>query len=328
MSAKIKWGIIGPGSIAHKFAKAIQNTSQNTVVAVASRSLDRANEFAAQYQIAKVYESYESLIVSKEVDAVYIATPHPWHFAPAAFALKNGVAVLCEKPITVNAKETAELIQLSKQNNVFLMEAMWTRCFPIMIEIKEILKKQLLGELVSANAKFCFAIKERNELSRLLNPDLAGGALLDVGVYLASISHYFFGKPIKVIGTAKIGKTTVDEDNEFEFIYNNGLKIKMASSVIRDEENSFEIYGTKGSLKIHNPFWRPEKYTLITEGNPKIKVFGNGGNGFEYEIDETARCLRLGLIESPIIKHQDSLEVIQILDTLRQQWNLKYPFES
>lgn len=211
MKKEIRWGILAPGSIAHKFVRGLELLEDAKVVAVGSRSIGRAETFAQQYGIAKAYGSYEELASDPDIDIVYVATPHSAHKECALLCLKAGKAVLCEKPFTVNTKEAEEVIQYARESKLFLMEAMWIRYLPVIIKVREWLYKGVIGEVKMLKADFGFRI-EWNPEGRLLNPALAGGALLDAGIYPVSFASMVFGKqPVEIKSMSYIGTTGVDE---------------------------------------------------------------------------------------------------------------------
>ena len=323
----IRWGILGPGKIAHKFATGLKSIPDAALVAVGSRTLDRATRFAAEYNVPRVHGHYESLAADPEVDVVYVATPHPLHHDTAMLCLKAGKAVLLEKPFTINAREGEELVEVARSNDVFLMEAMWMRFLPMVVQIREWLAQQLIGEPRIVMADFGFR-GDWNPEGRLLNPALGGGALLDVGIYPLSLASMVFGGvPRNVTGLCHFGQTGVDEQSAMVLSYEGGELAVLTCAVRTGTAHEARILGTTGS--IHMPaFWHGTQATLAMEGQEsKTICCPKEGNGYNYEAVEVGRCLRAGLKESPIIPLSETLSMMRTLDELRRQWGLVYPGE-
>ncbi len=325
---KINWGIIGLGNIAHKFAEGLKAVPDAVLYAVASREESKALDFKNKYNACSHYGSYTSLINDPLVDILYIATPHPQHYHIAKEALNNKKAVLCEKPLTINHKEALELVTLAQKNNTFFMEAMWTHCFPIIIQLKQLLHENAIGEIKSLHAHFCCKLKTVDPKSRAFNLELGGGALLDLGVYPIAIAQLLLGKPDKIESSVKMNTTGVDEDNEITCTYKNNTVAYLSSSFCQKKENSLLIIGTKGQIKIEDPFWQPTKMSYESQGENGHVDKPMLANGYEYEAMEAMHCLRNNQIESQLVKHQNSLDVMTTMDTLRSQWGLRYPNET
>lgn len=322
----INWGILGPGSIANRFAKGLQSVPDAKLYAVGSRSLQKADEFADKHDAPKRYSRYEELAADPDVQAVYIATPHPQHKDAALLCLNHGKAVLCEKPFTVNAKEAAEVIELARAKDLFLMEGMWARFFPGMVRVRELLASGAIGEARMLQADFGFRT-DVNPEGRLFSPALAGGGLLDVGVYPISLASMIFGTPTGVSGQAQIGETGVDEMAAVTLKYAQGQLASIVTGVRINTPSEATIFGTEGSLKLHSPFWNPVKLTLSAGGKTEELSVPFEGEGFNYEAQEVQSCLRAGKTESAIMPLDETLAIMQTLDTLRSQWGLKYPME-
>ncbi len=325
---KFKWGILGPGRIAHEFAKGVQVIEDAGLYAVSSSKIERANEFASQYGGAKTYNSYEALVNDPEVDGVYIATPHRFHFENTMLALNAGKPVLCEKPLTVNASETRKLIEASRKNNVFLMEALWTRYLPIYSVIQKWLDEKAIGEISLMVGTFGFnAPKESDD--RWQNPELAGGTLLDMGIYPIAVSQWVMkSQPKSFVAMAHIGKTHVDELTTFSLKYENNVISQSHSSFMSNHVNDFLIYGSKGWIRIHPNFWGSTKATISTDGQELTISKPLRAGGFEYQTEEAMRCIRAGLLESPGMSHADTLANMELMDSIRAEIGLKYPFEK
>jgi dihydrodiol dehydrogenase / D-xylose 1-dehydrogenase (NADP) len=327
MKEKIRWGILGAGSIAHKFAAGLQVLPDAVLAAVGSRSRDKAAEFAAQYDIPYTYGSYEDLAASSEVDVIYIATPHSLHRENSILCLNAGKAVLCEKPFTVSAAEAAEVIACAHRNKVFLMEAMWSRFMPVMQEIRERIFQGAIGDVRMVTADFGFRFPW-DAKSRLLDPALAGGALLDVGIYTLSFASMIYGKaPVQVTSMAHLGKTGVDEQSAFLLGYERGKMAVLSCAIQTNTPQEARILGTDGS--IHIPcFWHAASATLTT-ADGKVEQIAPPvlGNGYNYEAAEVIRCLREGKLESDRMPLAETLEIMKTMDAIRAQWGLQYPME-
>lgn len=324
---QVKWGIMGTGWIAERFVEDLQHVSSGKAVAVGSRTLENARKFADKFQISRAYSTYEELLQDSDVDAVYVATPHPAHRDNVLAALSAGKAVLCEKPFTVNSKELEELIALAKAKNLFLMEAMWTRYLPPIIQVREWIAEGRIGEVKLVKADFGFDT-DWNPEGRLLNPQLGGGALLDVGIYPVSFASMIFGpRPQGVYSTVHLGETGVDEHFSILLDYGQGKSAALNGAVRLGMTNEAYIYGTKGMIHIPS-FHDARSATLRVEGEEAITVTDDRPfSGYAYEAEEVARCLANGKTESEIIPLEESLGILRLLDQVRGQWGLKYPFE-
>ncbi len=325
---KFRWGILGPGRIAHEFARGLQVIDDAILYAVASSKIERAKEFADQYGGAKTYNSYEALVNDPEVNGVYIATPHRFHFENVMLCLNAGKPVLCEKPLTVNANETRELIKTSREKNVFLMEALWTRFLPIYSVIRGWLDEKAIGDISLMVGTFGFnAPKEKDD--RWQNPELAGGTLLDMGIYPIAVSQWVMqSQPKSFVAMAHIGETNVDELTTFSLKYENGAISQSHSSFLGNHVNDFWIYGSKGHIRIHPAFWGSTKATLTVNDQELTVSRPLQAGGFEYQTEEAMHCIRAGLLESPGISHADTLANMELMDSIRAEIGLKYPFEK
>ena len=331
MSKEFKWGIISPGRIAHTFAKALKAVPNATIHAVASSSQERADAFAKEYKVPHAYDDYAALVANPDVDAVYIASLHMQHYGHTKLALEAGKPVLCEKPFTVNAKETKELLDLAAEKKLFLMEAVWTRYLPIYKTVRKWLDKGRIGDVTLLQSSFGFN-PGRDERGRLLNPDLAGGTLLDIGIYPITVSQWVMGAdPVSFNAHALIGSTGVDELLSVDLVYENDVVSQFTSTFLTNAENNFYIYGSKGHIRIEGPFWGATKATLVVDGKKKKSKTRKKSfdvNGFEYEIAEAMRCMKKGLLESPSMTHAQTLGTMELMDNIRAEIGLKYPFEK
>lgn len=324
----IKWGIIGAGKISATFAEALNSLKDTELAAIASRNLDKAQDFANRFHIKKAYGSYEELAMDPEIDVIYIGTPHTEHMANTELCLRNKKAVLCEKPFTVNQKETEYLISLAKENKVFLMEAMWTKFLPATNTVKSWIKDNKIGNIKYFNVNFGYQA-EYDPKGRLLNPELAGGALLDVGIYpITYVIHMMEQLPDKVSSLAYLGHTNVDEMNVISFLYENGIMAELSSSVTANIGKDALIVGDKGKIEVPL-FWSADSAKLYDASDNLIETFTMPAepNGYIYEAEEVNKCLREGKLESDILPLKDTLEIMKVMDDIRAAWGLVYPSE-
>lgn len=325
---RIKWGIIGAGRISSKFATALNSLDTTEIGAIASRDLDRAKIFAENFNIEKAYASYEELAKDPEIDVIYIGTPHTEHKNNAALCIRNGKAVLCEKPFTLNQQDTKYLIDLAKEHNAFLMEAMWTKFLPTTKVVKKWIQDKVIGDVQYINISFGFN-NEFDPSSRLFNLELAGGALLDVGIYPITYAiHIMNGLPDKITSNAYLGKSGVDEINVITMSYKEGVIADISSAVTVNTGNDAVIIGSKGKIVVPN-FWMAESAEVYDNNGNLIDAFLHPftANGYIYEIEEVNNCLREGKKESDILPLQDTLDIIKIMDGVRAEWGLVYPQE-
>lgn len=324
----INWGIIGCGNIAKKFIEALNSLDNARLVAVASTSHEKARQYAETYHVPNYYDNYLSLVKNPDIDAVYIANTHNFHKESALLCINYGKAVLVEKPFTVNTREAGELISAARKKQVFLMEAMWTRYLPAIRKVMDLIKEKAIGELRLLNADFGFKTNLGSD-SRLFNRQLAGGALLDVGVYPVSFASYVFKKePIIIKSNACLSSTGVDESSTYFFIYDKGEEALLYSALTYQTPQIAFIIGTKGFISIPT-FWKAQKINVSIENQQsKMYDFPFRCNGYEYEIEEVIRCLQEGKTESSIMPLDESMKIMETMDLLRSQWGLKYPGEE
>ena len=327
MQKKIKWGIMGPGRIAHKFAQSLKCSEAAEMTAVGSRSIERAEKFAKEYGVSRSYGSYADLAADTDVDIIYVATPHPAHFECTMLCLKAGKAVLCEKPFTLNASETKVLIKTARASKLFLMEAMWMRYLPAIVKVRELLTQGAIGETRMVKADFGNRIPWEPS-GRLLNPELGGGALLDVGIYPVSFASMVLGaSPTKLTGVAYLGETGVDEQFSAVLGYEAGKIATLSGAVRTSLINEARIIGTDGYIRVPD-FWRASALELYQNGKMEKFELPFRATGYIHEAEEAMYCLREGLTESSVMPLDESLKIMKILDTLRKQWGLKYPQEK
>jgi predicted dehydrogenase len=326
MAEKIRWGILGTGKMAGKFAEGLVTLLDAELVAVGSRSRVGADAFAERFSVARRHASYESLVNDTMVDAIYVSTPHSLHAEHILMSLEAGKPVLCEKPFTINAREAQTVIAKARAKKLLLMEAMWTRFLPIMVRLREMLAEGIIGDVRMLTADFGFRTEEKE--GRLVDPALGGGALLDVGVYTVSLASMLFGAPSQVAGVADLGPTGVDEQAAVALGHPGGKLALLSTSIRTNTPHEVDIIGTLGRLRIHAPWWKGSDMTLyLNEGGEEFLEFPFTGNGYQYEAEEFMDCLRHGKPESRVMPLNETLSIMKTLDQLRAQWGLKYPME-
>ncbi|RUT30545.1 Gfo/Idh/MocA family oxidoreductase [Paenibacillus zeisoli] len=323
----VKWGILGTGWIAQQFADDLAYVENAECLAVGSRSLESASQFADAHGAARAYGSYEELAADADVDVIYVATPHPFHKDNTLTSLLAGKAVLCEKPFTVNSAELEEMIKLAREKKLFLMEAMWTRFLPSIVKVREWIRKGRIGEVQLVKAEFGFKM-DWNPEHRLLNPDLGGGALLDTGIYPVSFASMIFGAaPKGISSTSRMGTTGVDEQFSILLDYGSGKSALLSGAISLGMTNDAYIYGTEGYIRI--PSFLNAKTAALHVGEEEAEVFTDNRQsaGYNYEAEAVGQYLREGQLESPVISLDESLGIMKLLDEVRAQWGFKYPFE-
>lgn len=326
MADPFRWGILGCGNIAKKFATGLQALDDAELVAIGSRSQENADRFADEFGGDRRHASYEDLASDHDVDAIYVAIPHPYHAENSILCLKNKKPVLCEKPFTLNKRQAEEVVAVSRAENVFLMEAMWTRFLPLMVRVRELLGGDAIGDVRMVQADFGFRSNVKPE-GRLFNLALGGGGLLDVGVYAVSFASMILGSPSSIASSAVIGETGVDEQAGIVFTYPDGQMAVLTCAVRTRTPHEATIMGTDGYIRLHSSFWNGTKATLHRGADIEEIDEPYPGNGYNLEAAEVARCVRVGKIESDIIPHDESISIIGTLDDIRSQWSLKYPTE-
>lgn len=356
MKRTIKWGILGTGWMAARFAEDLQLVPNSSAVAVASRRLDSAQAFASKARIPKAYGSYQELLKDTDIDVVFVATPHTRHREDCILALEAGKAVLCEKPFAMNAHEAKEIVDVARTKRLFCMEAMWMRFIPMALEVRDMINRGEIGDIRYISADFGYPT-EFDPNNRFFSVEKGGGALLDRGVYPLSLALFLLGSPSHVSGYTQIGETGVDEQSVINLGYSSGAVANLASSLKAYGSNAATIIGTKGKIVISPPFYRPEKISItrfsddpaVTSEHSdvfpvtfkqklKARMKGNSllrrlrllkkehtsqkvriarGNGYVYEAIEVTQCLIAGKLESAIMPLDESIEVLQIIDKIR-----------
>lgn len=322
----LKMAILGAGGIATMMAKTISQMENVTCYAIGSRSLEKAEAFAQKYGFQKAYGSYEELVKDEEVELVYIATPHSEHFENAMLCIRHKKPVLCEKAFTVNAKQAKELLDYARKEKVFITEAIWVRYLPMLQTIRQELADGVIGSPTMLTANLGYLI---NEVPRLQRPDLAGGALLDVGVYPINFARMIFGDRIAKISSAcTYTDSGVDEQDSITFLYEDGKVAQLAASMLGLSDRRGTIYGTKGFMVIEN-INNFESLTVYDTNYREVKRIDRPAQitGYEYEVEACMRALSEGKLECGEMPHEETLRVMELMDGLREEWGVKFPFE-
>lgn len=320
---KIRWGIIGLGKIAHKFAQDLLTIDDVELYAVASRSQEKADDFAKTYSAKKAFGNYDALVKDSNVDAVYIATPHSFHKDNSLLCLKNGIAVLCEKPFAMNSDEVNEMIDCAKANNVLLMEALWTYFLPHYRYVLDIINKKKYGDFLKLEADFGFK-PEYDASSRLFEKSLGGGSLLDIGIYPIFAALSTLGVPKSLEAEATFFNNIVDSSCNMTFQYPNDVEAILKSTLLEETPTEAIFHCEKGMIKINSQFHAPSAVSITTNGKEETIDFGYSTIGYNFEVNHFNKLLRQGKTESDIMTFSFSKKLIKTLDTVRQLIGLKY----
>jgi predicted dehydrogenase len=316
MSEPLRWGIISTGGIARTFVNDLQFTDSGRAVAVGSRTREAADSFADRFGIASRYGSYEELVADPDVDAVYVGTPHPMHFENAKLALEHGKPVLVEKAFTMSAREAIDLIEIARAKELFLMEAMWTRCLPHVAAVNEFIAAGELGDIVSVEADHGQYF-DYDPSSRWFNPALGGGALLDLGVYPVSFASMLLGTPSKMVSMIDYAPTGVDRQVSMIFGYENGAQAYLNTTADAKTPTTATISGTKARIEIDGDFYAPSAFSLISrDGDARRFEFETQGRGLHFEAAEVARCIQSGVLESPLMPLSETVSIMQTMESV------------
>jgi predicted dehydrogenase len=322
---KIKWGIIGLGNIADKFANDIMLIADAELAAVASRDFHKSLEFAKKYNCQKAYGSYEEIINDPEIDILYVATPHSSHCSLTIKALENNKHVLCEKPIALSSKDAVKMIAASKANNKFFMEAFWTRFNPSFKEALFKIRSGEIGDVKYINADFAFCADNLGVVgNRKTDINLGGGSLLDVGVYPLFLCYVILGIPAEILATSKFHETGADLQTSMILNYNNAQAI-LHSGFVSTSNSKATINGNRGSININTPWHCAQSYTLRIGNDQNEIMLPTKGIGFTYEIEECHKCIYENRLESELWSHQNSLDLIGLVDQVKNKIGLEYP---
>jgi len=316
---KIKWGIIGLGNIANQFAADLLLLQDAELFAVASRNNSKATEFAKKYHCPKSYDSYEALFTDDQVDIVYIATPHDSHAELSIQALENGKHVLCEKPLALSYKDVARMIEVSKKNNKFFMEAFWTRFIPSVKEILEKVNQGIIGDIKYVKADFAFYADEK-EGGRLFDKNLGGGALFDIGVYPLFLSYIILGIPKEILAKSIYNSNGIDLQTSMILQYENAQSV-LHASISSESDMKATISGTLGHIQLNAPWYIADGYSVFKEKETAFSL-PNLGRGYTHEALECHNCIKNNQIESKLWSHQNSLELSKIVEGIKKQIGL------
>ncbi|WP_099098759.1 Gfo/Idh/MocA family protein [Aquimarina aggregata] len=319
----IKWGILGCGNIAHYFAQDLGSIPNAKLHAVASRNLQKAKDFGEKYDAPQAYGSYEELSKDNEIDVIYIATPHVFHHENTIMCLNNNKAVLCEKPFAMNISQVEEMISIAKEKQIFLMEALWTYFLPHYDHVLKLIGSKEFGNVKTVTADFGFAATF-NPDGRLFNKKLGGGSLLDVGIYPLFAALSILGYPDKIEANATFGKTGVDETCTMKLEYSNGTSASLFSAISKDTNTEAIIEFEKATIKINTQFHKPSSITILKNGVSESFEFPVTTNGYNYEAIHVQNMLLQNRTESTIMTFDKSLQLIKMLDTVREKIGLQY----
>jgi predicted dehydrogenase len=315
----LRWGLLGTGGIAETFATDLRLTDSGVVAAVGSRRQESADRFAQKFGVARAHSSYESLVADPEIDVVYVATPHPMHRDNAILALRAGKPVLVEKPFTMNAEEAREVVAVAREQQLFAMEAMWTRFLPHIAVVREWLSQGVLGELVSVSADHGQWFAEDPEF-RLFAPELGGGALLDLGIYPVSFASMVLGTPNRILALGDPAFTGVDAQTSMLFGYASGAHAVLTCTLRAKSPTTGSIVGTDARIEIDGDFYAPASVRLVPRsGEPTVVSSQHEGRGLRHQADEVARRLAAGELESPLMSLDETVTIMTTMDTVLAQ---------
>ncbi|HYC85781.1 MAG TPA: Gfo/Idh/MocA family oxidoreductase [Chryseosolibacter sp.] len=328
---KIRWGILGCGKIANKFASDLKLVENAVLTGIASRDAIKGPAFQRDHQVPKLYGTYEALASSPEIDVIYVATPHGFHFVNTMLCLEHGKAVLCEKAFGLNTLQVREMVRMAKARNVFLMEAFWTKFLPQFDRVVGLIKSGEIGEIRLIQADFGFSAPEPLA-QRLFDPELGGGSLLDIGIYPVFLAQTLLGKPVEIQAMMSAYPTGVDEQCAVTMKFANGALAVLSSTFAADTPVEAMIAGTRGRIHMRNRFHNSIGTIEIARGKDKpepVEVFRENGYGYQFEARHVGDCLRKGLIESPVMSHNDSITLMETLDEIRRRCGIRYdPYDQ
>lgn len=322
----MKVGIMGAGGIAEKMAATLQKMDDAECYAIGSRNIDKAQAFAKKWAVVKAYGSYQELVENREIDLIYIATPHSHHFENAKLCIEHSKPALCEKAFMATGAQAREIVTLAGERKVFLAEAIWTRYMPSRKMINNIIESGEIGEVTGLTANLGYDV---HEVPRLTNPELAGGALLDVGIYPLTFASMVLGDEIvNVTSTCTKTDTGVDEQNAMVLEYPGKKLAVLHSGMLCATEQYGVVYGTKGYLIARN-INNVDKIEIYTPDRIRQRVLTvpDQLTGYEYEVEACARALRQGRLECEEAPLSQSIHMMELMDTMRQQWGIRYSFE-
>ena len=323
--AKLRFGIVGTGNIAHRFARAIANVPQAELSAVASRTREKADAFGDEFSVPLRFDSYEAMVASDQIDAAYVAVPHAGHAAAAILMMDHGKHVLCEKPMAVTAAEAERMVTCAERNHVFLMEAMWARFVPGTRKVLELIESGVLGEVRGVEAKFCYTMGESEYGHHVLKRENGGGSLLDVGIYGLNFASWYLGENVAQMDAQADVWRGIDAHTCVLLRYENGAIADLSSAVLLQKPNEGYVYGTRGYVHLTR-FYAPESVTLCRlDGTAQTFPTPYAGNGFEEQIAHMCDCVSKGLTQSPVHPLEKTLFILRQMDAIRKQIGVTYP---
>lgn len=331
MAQTIRWGILGCGKIARKFASDLRLVEDAELTAIASRSMETAKAFANEFPAKHIHNSYEALVKNNEVDVIYVATPHSHHYEHTVLCVENDKAVLCEKAFAVNTEQARKMIALAQEKKVFLMEALWTKFLPHYNKMQEMIRNGMIGTVKSVIVNFGF--KPQHPVpQRLFDPALAGGTMLDIGIYNVFIALSVLGKPDEIIASMNPSSTGVDEQCSVVFHYDHGAMAHLFSTFASNLATEADICGTNGRIRLTHRFYAPdstiEYYRGSVDSKQIIEVKKEEGWGYQYEARHVGECLRNGKTESTVMSFADTILLMQTLDEIRQKATIHYDVDN
>ncbi len=319
----VRWGIMATGKIAGGFARNLALLPECEIAAVGARRLESARAFAAEHGAARAYGDYRALVADPDVDVVYVATPHALHREHVELAFEAGKPVLCEKPLTLNARDAAELVVQARERGLFLMEGMWMRCNPLVRRLQQLAAEGVLGEVRQVRADLGFVV-DKPPTDRLLDPALGGGALLDMGVYPLTFAHLFLGPPTTVAAAAALSPAGVDLDVTLALAYESGATASLSSSMTSWSPRTASIATDLGRVDVPESFHHPITATWTRDGHTETITEEVIGTGLANEALEVVRCLRSGETESPLVPLDESVALLGLLDRIRRDIGVAY----
>ncbi len=322
----MKMAILGAGKIAEIMANTIAHMDQVESYAIGARDLSRAQDFAERHGFLKAYGSYEEMLRDDEIDLVYIAVPHSYHYDIIKLCLEHGKNILCEKAFTINAVQAKEVLALAKEKGLLLTEAIWTRYNPMRKVLDDIIDSGIIGKVHSVTANLCYVL---NDLERNKKPELAGGALLDLGIYPINFACMVLKGEIKDIKTSAVmNEYGVDDSNSMILTYEDGTTATLHSSQLVSSERGGYIYGTEGYIVVEN-INNVQGYRVYNKNHELLKDYRTPEqiSGYEYEVEACKKALENGWLECPDMPHSETIRMMEIMDQVRGIWGMKYPME-
>jgi len=319
----MKLGILGAGGIASTMAKTVAGMKDVEAYAVAARDLERARVFAKKYDVKKAYGSYEEMLADDEVELVYIATPHSHHYLHAKMCLEAGKNVLCEKAFTVNAEQAQKLFDLAKEKKLLITEAIWTRYMPSRKMINDIIESGVIGEVTAVTANLSYTV---SHVERIRKPELAGGALLDVGVYPINFASMVLGDKVKDVKATAIFQNGVDILDSIAMVFEGDRMATLQCGARAISDRMGSIFGTRGYMQVQN-INNPEKITVFDTDHKEVAsyVVPEQISGYEYEVESCMEAIQEGKLECPEMPHAETIRIMKIMDDIRKSWNYEIP---